>query len=140
MPVSGLALLQSCSRLRTFGHVSIRYLILDSCRNVDLRSVAQLSEIMRLDLLGPGTLGDFEFLPECAQLRSLTVTAARLSSARFDAFARCTSLRRAFLPFDGSRLKALAAEYPRIVFGNGSVSFRGTQELPGAAWYNVALE
>ena len=63
-----------------------------------------------------------------------------MSSARFDAFARCTSLRRAFLLLDCSGLKALAAEYPRVVFGNGSVSFRGTQELPGDAWYNVVLE
>jgi hypothetical protein len=52
--------LQGCTRLTTFGDVSIPSLCLESCRRVDLTSVAIVRRLRQLQWFAPGLLASIE--------------------------------------------------------------------------------
>ncbi|WP_116811352.1 leucine-rich repeat domain-containing protein [Steroidobacter cummioxidans] len=133
------ALLQACQRLRRFGPARIRRLTLETCNRVDLRTLSEASGLVELRLISRTRLDDVSFLEGCSELRTLAM-ATKASPTGFDSLRRCKSLRNVFLALGSTALRKLAVQYPAILFSNGTVSYRGREELPGSAFYTADLD
>jgi hypothetical protein len=121
--------LQACTNLRTFGTVGIDNLILESCRRVDLASLAMVRGLRQLRLLAPGPLPSIEALRGCRSLESLVITATPLGKTDFRVLSNMPSLRWLFLTVGDARVAELSKALPRVMITNGSACFRATEPL-----------
>jgi hypothetical protein len=139
--------LQSCQKLREFGSVELRVLELEGCHHVDLSTLARVRGLKDLQLVGLRRLDDFSFLRGCRELVSLQVAGslgaprapARFAMADFRGLGDCPSLRNVGLQLNDAKIRALAAEFPHLLIGNGAVCFQGDNELPWNAWRDAAV-
>jgi hypothetical protein len=122
--------LQSCTNLRTFGPVGIATLILESCKRVDLASLAMVHGLRSLDLLAPGPLPSIDALRGCQSLESLVITATPLSKTDFRVLDDMPSLKWVFLTVGDARVAELSRALPRVMITNGSTCFRAAKPLP----------
>jgi hypothetical protein len=127
--------LQSCTKLRTFGKVGIANLILESCRRVDLASLAMVQGLRQLRLLAPGPLPSIDALRGCKSLESLVITATPLGESDFRALGKMPRLNWVFLTVGDTRVAELSKAFPRVMFTNGSACFRGTKPMPYEQYY-----
>lgn len=85
--------LQGCTQITTFGDVDITNLILESCRRVNLASLATVRGLRQLRLLAPGPLASIAPLLECKSLESLVITATPLGKADLGVLGAMPSLK-----------------------------------------------
>src|SRR5262249_20644726 len=97
-------LLQSCANLRTFGAVGIANLILESCKRVELASLATVRGLTTLQLLSPGPLPNIDALRGCKSLESLVITATPLGKTDFGALGQMRRLKWVFLTVGDARV------------------------------------
>jgi hypothetical protein len=127
--------LQNCTQLTTFGNVSIANLILQSCRRVDLASLAMVRRLRQLRLLAPGPLPSTAPLLGCKSLESLVITATPLGKTDLRVLGTIPSLKWVFLAVGDARVAELALALPHIMVTNGDVCFRATTPLPPEQYY-----
>jgi hypothetical protein len=127
--------LQNCTQLNTFGNVSIANLILQSCRRVDLASLARVRGLRQLDLLAPGPLRSTAPLLGCKSLESLVITATPLGKTDLRVLGTMPRLKWVFLGVGDARVAELAEILPRVIVTNGDVCFRATRPLPPQQYY-----
>jgi hypothetical protein len=127
--------LQQCTQLTTFGNVSIGTLILESCRRVDLGSLATVRGLRQLHLLAPGPLASIAPLLGCKSLESLVITATPLGKTDLGALGAMPSLKWVFVGAGNGRVGELAEVLPRVMVTNGDVCFRATRPLPPEQYY-----
>ena len=127
--------LQSCAQLMTFGNVSIADLILESCRRVELASLARVGGLRDLHLLAPGPLPSAVPLLGCKSLESLVLTATPLGKTDLAVLGDLPSLKWVFLGVGDARVAELAKVLPRVMITNGDVCFRATRPLPPQQYY-----
>lgn len=127
--------LQNCTQLTTFGNVSIAHLILESCRRVDLASLAMVRGLRQLHLLAPGPLPSAAPLLGCKALESLVITATLLGKTDLRGLGTMPSLKWVFLGVADARVAELAEAVPRVMVTNGDVCLRGTRRLPPTQYY-----
>jgi hypothetical protein len=127
--------LQNCTQLTTFGNVSIAILILQSCRRVDLASLAMVRRLRHLRLLAPGPLPSTAPLLGCKSLESLVITATPLGKTDLRVLGTMPNLKWLFLTVGDARVAELAEVLPRVMVTNGDVCFRATTPLPPQQYY-----
>jgi hypothetical protein len=121
--------LQCCTNLSTFGSVGIANLILQSCKRVDLASLAMERGLRELHLLAPGPLPSIDALRGCQSLESLVITATPLGKTDFRVLGDMPSLKWVFLTVGDTRVAELSNALPRVMVTNGSACFRATKPL-----------
>lgn len=131
--------LQNCTQLTTFDNVSIANLILQSCRRVDLASLARVRGLRQLHLLAPGPLQSTAPLRGCKSLESLVITATPLGKTDLRALGTIPSLKWVFLDVADARVAELAVNLPRVMVTNGDVCFHATTPL-SPQQYNREVE
>jgi hypothetical protein len=127
--------LQNCTQLTTFGNVSIANLILQSCRRVDLASLAMVRRLRQLHLLAPGPLPSTAPLLGCKSLESLVIAATPLGKTDLRVLGTMPNLKWLFLTASDARVAELAEVLPRVMVTNGDVCFRATTPLPPQQYY-----
>ena len=127
--------LQNCTQLTTFGNVSIVNLVLQSCRRVDLASLARVRGLRQLHLLAPGPLASTAPLLGCKSLEFLVVTATPLRKTDLRVLGTMPSLKWLFLTVGDARVVELAEVLPRVMVTNGDVCFHATTPLPPQQYY-----
>jgi hypothetical protein len=127
--------LQNCTQLTTFGNVSVTNLILESCRRVDLTSLAKLRGLRQLHLLAPGPLASIAPLLGCKSLESLVLTATPLGKTDLGVLGALPSLKWVFLGVGNAHVSKLAEVLPRVIVTNGDACFRATRPLPPRQYY-----
>jgi len=127
--------LQSCTQLTTFDNVSIANLILESCRRVELASLARVRGLRELHLLAPAPLPSAAPLLGCNSLESLVLTATPLGKTDLAVLGALPSLKWLFLTVGDARVAELAEVLPRVMVTNGDVCFRATRPLPPQQYY-----
>jgi len=119
----------NCSRLVSFDGAEVSYLDLQSCRNVDLSTLASVRGLVNLQIVGSGpVVTDFGFATRCRELKNLTITTVH-NTADFSALGRVPALGSAFLVVRRKLLAQVAGDFPHLVLSNGDVGFRGSQEM-----------
>ena len=127
--------LQNCTKLMAFGNVTIASLILESCRRVDLTSLANVRGLRRLQLLAPASIASAAPLLDCKSLESIVITATPLSKVELGLLSAMPSLKWMFLSVGDARIAKVAEELPKVLITNGNVCFRDNRSLPPQQYY-----
>src|SRR5262249_13676696 len=109
--------------------------ILESCRRVELASLARVRGLRELHLLAPGPLPSAAPLLGCKSLESLVLTATPLGKTDLGVLDALPSLKWVFLGVGDARVAEVAKVLPRVMVTNGEVCFRATRPLPPEQYY-----
>jgi hypothetical protein len=111
-----------CARINSLvsvGDVHVCTLLIERCRSIDYRTIANVVSLRHLGLVDQGKVSDLEVVGDCPELRQIVVRSTPLSANEANRFKPSKTLRIAhFERASDEILIGLSLRYSEVAFSN----------------------